>query len=591
MPWEGWLTIGAATLATAAIASGSVPPDLALLAALALLLLAGVLPPEEAFAGLAHPATVSVACLLVMAAGVRETGAVDALGARLLGKPGKSETATLRRATGGTALLSAFLNNTPIVAMAVPVVLDWTRRSGASPRRILMPLSFAAVLGGTCTLVGSSTHLLVAALAERHTPGLRFGLFDLAWLGVPATVLGLFYLWVLSPRLLGQAAALRPSAPEGAREYTVRMRVAPGSAVEGLTIEEAGLRHLPGLYLVEVQRGGQVLAAVGPHVRLCAEDRLLFTGIVEGVADLRRIRGLEPEEHGAEGPLAGHPDRHLVEAVVGWGSTLAGRSVRESRFRTLYHAAILAVHRHGERVVSKVGDIVLRHGDVLLLEAPPGFVTRHRHDPAFALLREVEGSRPPRHERAPVALALLLGSVAATALGWLPLLTATLLGAGGMVATRCLRGVQARRALDTRLLLTLGAAMGLGLALERSGAAASLAETLLRPAASLGTVSFYAAVFAIGSLLSSVVTNAAAAAMILPVAATAAEDAGIGIAPVALVVMVATSAAFATPAAYQTHMMVYGPGGYRGRDFLRLGLPLQLLVGVSTVLAAAMRWP
>ncbi len=588
MGWEGWLTVLGALLATTSLALGWAPPDLALLSVLAVLLLAGVLPPEDAFAGFAHPATVTVACMLVLAAGIRETGAVDSLGRRLLGRDGAGNRA-LVRLLSGAALLSAFLNNTPIVAMAVPVVTDWARRHGESVARLLMPLSFAAVLGGLCTLLGSSTHLLVAALAERHAPGLRIGIFEVGWLGVPSALVGLLYLWWAAPRML-RGARSAPPAATSARAYTVRMRVADDAPIVGRSIEEAGLRHLPGLYLVEVQRADQVLAAVGPHVRLRAGDRLLFTGIVDSVADLRRIRGLVPDEAAAE-PLQAHPERHLVEAVVGWGSPLVGRSVRQSRFRTRYHGAILAVHRQGQRIDAKVGDIVLQAGDVLLIEALPGFVARNRHDPAFALVGAVEGSRPPRHERAGWALGILLGTVFAAGLGWLPLVTATLLGSGAMVASRCLRGEHARRALDLRLLLTLGASIALGTAFERTGAARSVADTLLAPAATMGAVGLYAAVFLAGSLLSSLVTNAAAGAVLLPIAASAADASGVPLRPVVLLVMVSVSAAFATPVAYQTHMMVYGPGGYRASDFARLGLPLQLLVGVVAVAVAAWRWP
>ncbi len=588
MGWEGWLTVLGALVGTASLALGWVPPDLALLSVLAVLLLAGVLGPEDAFAGFAHPATVTVACMLVLAAGIRETGAVDSLGRRLLGRDERGDGPLLRLLAGAT-LLSAFLNNTPIVAMAVPVVTDWARRHRESAARLLMPLSFAAVLGGLCTLLGSSTHLLVAALAERHVPTLHIGLFEVGWLGVPSALAGLLYLWWASPRLL-RGAGSPPPAASAARAYTVRMRVAEDAPFVGRSIEEAGLRHLPGLYLVEVQRGDQVLAAVGPHVRLRAGDRLLFTGIVESVADLRCIRGLVPDEEAAE-PLQGHPERHLVEAVVGWGSPLVGRSVRQSRFRTRYHGAILAVHRQGQRVDAKVGDIVLQPGDVLLIEALPGFVARNRHDPAFALVGAVEGSRPPRHERANWALGILLGTVFVAGMGWLPLVTATLLGSGAMVASRCLRGEHARRALDLRLLLTLGASLALGTAFERTGAARVVAEALLAPAATLGAVGLYGAVFLAGSLLSTLVTNAAAGAVLLPVAASAADAAGLPLRPVVLLVMVSVSAAFATPVAYQTHMMVYGPGGYRASDFARLGLPLQLLVGVVAVAMAAWRWP
>ncbi|MCB9598694.1 MAG: SLC13 family permease [Sandaracinaceae bacterium] len=587
MEWEAWLTLAGTAVMVVAMARGVASPDLVLLAGLTVFVATGVLPVADAFVGFSNHGMLSVAALFVVAAGVRETGGLDAVLRRVLGRPRRLAEAQLRMMLP-VAAVSSLVNNTPVVAMMVPVVVDWARRTGLPASRLLIPLSYASILGGTCTLIGTSTNLVVYGMLRDHAPDAEIGMFDIAWLGVPALLVGLGYVLLAARRLPDRAGAAELA--ERPREYTVAMRVLEGSVVVGQTIEEAGLRHLPGLFLVEIERDGTITPAVGPDTRLRADDHLLFVGIVESVIDLRRIPGLVPATDQVDKLTTPRPGRTLIEAVVGVASSLQGKSVRALGFRTRYGAAIIAVHRNGARVSGKIGDIVLLAGDTLLLEAAESFLKRYRNDSSFALVTAVEGSRPPALEKAPIAIGILVVMVTLTTLEIVPLLVSSLIAAGAMLATRCLTGPDARRSLDVSTLVTIAAAFGVGAALERSGAAGAVARILVDVAAPYGHVAILAAIYVATMLLTELITNNAAAALTFPLVVAVCESSGLPLIPAALVTMMAASASFSTPIGYQTNLMVYGPGGYRFGDFLRFGIPLQLVLGVVVVGVAAALW-
>lgn len=588
MGWEAWVTVAITLAMVFAMARSLADPDLVLLGGLTVLVAIGIVPIGRAFSGFANEGVLTVGALFVVAAGVRETGGLDGLLRRVLGRPTRLATAQLRMMIPVTSV-SAFLNNTPVVAMMVPVVTDWARRTSLPVSRLLMPLSYASIFGGTCTLIGTSTNLVVYGLARQADPGLEIGMFDIAVLGVPTMIAGILYVLIASPRLLPDRSGSQDLV-ERPREYTVAMRVEPGSPVVGQRIEEAGLRHLPGLFLVEIERGGELMPAVDPDTRIHAGDHLLFVGVVDSVVDLRRIRGLVPATDQVDKLAHARPDRRLLEAVVGAGSSLAGTNIRELRFRTRYEAAIIAVHRNGERVTGKVGDIVLSAGDVLLLEAPPSFLARYRNDSSFALVTEVAGSAPLQHDKSALALWLLVAMIVVSALELMPLLIAALLTAGAMLVTGCLSAPQAQRSVELRVLVAIAAAFGVGAALETSGAAGAIGGALVAIATPLGPLATLAAIYIGTALLTELITNNAAAALMFPLAAAAAESAHLPLAPVALVVMMAASASFSTPIGYQTNLMVYGPGGYRFGDFLRFGIPLQILLAAVALTIAGLLW-
>eukprot|EP00913_Durusdinium_trenchii_P023349 g21927.t1 len=530
---------------------------------------------------------ITVAVLFVVAEGLQQTGGVSFAGQRLLGQPRGLRSAQTRLMLPAAAM-SAFMNNTPVVAMTMPIVGDWAKKYRLSVTHLLMPLSYAAILGGLCTLVGTSTTLIVNGLLIRENhPGL--GMFEVAWVGVPAAVIGLVYLLACTKWLLPER---RPAIQQlnDPREYTVEMIVEPASPLIGKTIEEAGLRHLPGMYLIEIDRDGHILAAVASSERLLANDRLIFVGIVESVVDLRKIPGLKPAAD-QQFQLTGRgSDRCLVEAVVSNSCPYLHTTIRDAHFRSHYNAAVIAVARDGRRIRKKIGDIRLMPGDTLLLEATPGFLELQRNSRDFFLVSRVENSTPPRHERAWIARTILLAMVVVVAAGTLSMLKAAMAAAGLMIVTRCCRGSEAKRSIDLGVLLTIGAGLGIGKSLEVSGAATILAEYLIhaigqRPLLTLGVI------YLVTMVLTNIITAKAAAVLLFPIAVAAAHSLNADIMPFTMGVVVAAAASFATPIGYQTNLMVYGPGGYRISDFLRVGGPLSLLVAVVSIAIIPFVWP
>ncbi|MEZ4382900.1 MAG: SLC13 family permease [Nannocystaceae bacterium] len=588
MSWEAWASLAVLGASVAAMARGAWAPDLVLVAAMTILLVLGVITPAEAAAGFANEGMLTIAALLVVAAGVESTRALQWIVARVLARP-RSVTGAQARVMLPTAVMSALVNNTPVVAMMLPLVQSWSRRCQISVSKLLLPLSWAAILGGTLTLIGTSANLVVTGLAVERYPDLTWSLFEITPIGLLVAAVGLLYVLVAARWLLPTRAQQAPSL-DSARDYCVGFRVAADAPIIGETIEDAGLRHLPGLFLAEIDRDGETLAAVPPDTRLRAGDLLVFVGVLESVMDLRKIRGLRPTAHDQVRKLGIRSgDRLLVEAVIGLGSALAGTSVRDAAFRTRYRAAIIAVHRGGERLTGKIGDVVLRFGDTLLLEAHSSFLERHRDDRSFALVHPVEGSAPVRHERGGLVLLLLAAMVGLTASGALSMLAAALACGVAMLVSRCLTATEARRALDVGLLLTIAASLALGQALVSSGAAQALADGIVAAAAPFGALGVLVGVYLAVTLLTEMISNTAAAALLFPVAMAAGEAAGIAPRPMCYVVMFAASASFMTPLGYPTNLMVYGPGGYRFADYLRFGAPMQLLVGAVTV-AAVYGW-
>ena len=587
---DAWITVGLVALMVLAMMRNLAGPDMILTGGLSILLALEIVNPTQAFAGFANTGMLPIAVLFVVAAGVQETGGLDFVVTRALGQPRSVPVAQLRMMVP-VAGVSAFLNNTPVVAMMVPIVTEWSRRIGINPGKLFIPLSYAAIVGGSCTIIGTATNLVVYGLTQQRMPELHVPLFEISQLGLPAAVASMAYIALASRWLLPERGSIR-EVVASAREYTVAMRVEDNAPVAGKTIEDAGLRQLPALFLIEIERSdGEIRPAPGPNVHLRAGDRLLFAGVIDSVRDLQRIRGLVPVEGDQARKLADpRPNRRLVEAVVAGSSRLTRQNVRESRFRTHYNAAIIAVHRQGERLREKIGDIVPEAGDTLLLDTGPGFLEAFRDDPTFALVSEVENSAPRLHERAPIATGLLLSMVAVSAFGLLPLLTAAMLAAGLMVATRCITPNQARKAIDLRVLLTIASAFGVGAALKESGAAAVIAQEVVAAAEPFGPIGLLTAIYATTMVLSAVVTTNAGAVLMFPIAYAAAERAGIEFKPFMYCLMLAASANFMTPIGYQTNLMVYGPGHYRFSDFTRFGLPLQVLVGIVTVGPATVLW-
>ena len=587
MAWEGWFTVLVLIGVVAALARELAGADLIVMFGLVALASVGVLTPAETFQGFSNPAVPTIGALFIVSAGLRETGVLEDVVSRVFGGA-RQERPALLRMCPPIAGMSAFLNNAPIVAMMTPVVIDWAQRHALSPSRLLIPLSYAAMLGSTTTLIGTSVILTVAGLM--HTAGMvPMGFFELAWAGVPICTVGLAYLIFVASRRLPRRLDPAARFEEQRREYTTNMRVDPDCRLIGSSIEEAGLRHLQGLFLVEIDRGTHIVTPVSPDEVVCEGDHLVFAGVVSTIATLQRIPGLTAvEETTADLEMR---DRRLIEAVVSNSSPLIGQSIRDASFRTMYDAAVIAVHRNGERVGGKIGDVVLRPGDTLLLQTGSGFLRVHRNSQDFFLVSEFDApSRPSRRKRR-IAVAVLAVMVASVVSGLLPISIAAFLAAGALVATRCLSGTQARQSVEWGILIVIGAGFGIAFAMEKTGTAGQLAQILLVTAGPYGPLVTLAVIYAATLLLAELLHHAAAAAIMFPVAIAAATQLGVEPRGFAMGVALAATCAFANPTTYQTHLIVYGPGGYRFADFVRVGLPLDALCGAVALFCIPRAWP
>ena len=597
--WEAWFTVGVVCLLVTGLVRNWGPPDLLALGSLTLLIVVGqvhrvLLPgvatklpsPEEAIARFGSPSLITVGVLFVIVTGLTQTGAMALLTQRLIARP-ESELQAQFRILPPVAALSAFLNNTPIVAMFLPVIDDLCRKRGLSQSRLYLPLAYAATFGGMCTLIGTSTNLIINdEIAKEGLP--RLGMFELAWVGLPCALLGLTYVFVFSSKLVPDRKPAI-SLTDDPREYSVEMIVAPNGPLVGKTVEEAGLRHLPGLFLFEIDRDREVMPAPAPDTTLHASDRLVFVGIIESVVDLKKMRGLTPPDDQTFKLDQPEIKRCLIEAVVSDRCPLVGKTIRDGRFRTTYNAAVLAIARSGERINAKLGDVVLQAGDTLLLESHTGFANHQRNSPDFFLVSSIENSAPVRHAQARVALLIMVTMVVTVTVGLLDLMTAAMVAAGTMIITRCCTGREARRSVDISLLLVIGAALGIGEALRSTGAATSIAEGLVDLAGGNERLVLLAIYF-VTMLFTELITNNAAAVLMFPIALAAAQKLGVDPMPMIVSIMIAASAAFATPFGYQTNLMVYGPGGYRFSDYLRFGIPLSLLFMLVSVILVPVIW-
>jgi di/tricarboxylate transporter len=538
---------------------------------------------------MANEGMLTVAALFVVAAAVERTGALASLVDRALGRPQSLASAQVRTMVAPAAL-SAFMNNTPVVALMVPAIRDWAKKHRLSVSKLLMPMNAAVILGGLCTLIGTSTNVVVSGLVAAKT-GRTLGMFEITWLGVPLLIAGLAYLLVASKsRYLLKDRRPAMSQSDDPRQYSLEMLVEPGSPLVGRTIEEAGLRGLEGLFLMEIDRAGHVMAAVAPTERLEAGDRLVFVGVVDSVVELQKIRGLRPatdQVFQLDGPRS---ERVLVEAVVSNTCPLVGQTIREGRFRSTYDAVVIAVARNGERLQMKIGDIALEPGDTLLLEASPTFLDRQRSSRHFYLVSEVSGSTPPRHDRAWIACTVLAAMVLAATFELVPMVAAAFVAAAAVLITGCISSNEARRSIEWESLLLIAASFGLAKAMEKTGLDESIARSTIA-AAGDGPHAVLAAIYFVTMLFTELMSNNAAAVLLFPIAWQTATDLGVNPMPFVMAVTVAASCGFATPMGYQTNLMIYGPGGYKFSDYLRFGGPLNLLVMAITVLLAPLIWP
>ncbi len=564
--------------------------DVVAMLSLAALVVFRILPPERALSGFSSPATVTVACMFVLSAGLKESGFVRVLGDRLLRHGPSSEWGLLLVVALLIGPISAFINNTAAVAVFLPIVMQVCRGHGVSPSKVLMPMAFFAILGGTCTLIGTSTNILVTSMAAAR--GVRpFGMFEFSPLGLVVFAVGAVYLLVVGRRMLPPRVEAEPRV-EGSSltRYLGEVRVVSGSPLVGRTLVEAAVAERYGIEVLGVVgAGGVAVPAVDPP-RLAAGDTLLVKASARTLVGLPPAAGLAVRtgKHLSDADLRA-VDSVVLRAVVPPNSRLEGRTVKGVDFRNRYGATALALHRVGEEVVDTVGRVRLRVGDELLVLAPRANLDRLRAQGDLLVLTEEDSPLPPA--KAVVAAATVAGVVTTAATGVLPVAAAALVGCAVLVLTGCLPAHKVHESVDWKVVVLLGAIIPLGAALESSGAAAEAVRGILWLVGDRGPRVVLGAFTLATYLLTGFMSNNATAALMVPIVLSTAQAMGVDGRPFLVAVMFAASAAFYTPVGYQTNLLVYGPGGYRFGDYTRVGGPLNLVFWAIVTLLTPVLFP
>lgn len=548
----------------------------------------GVLQTDIVLNNFANEGVITIAAFFIIAAGLRETGFLQIVSQNILKSP-KSILSAQNRIIWPTAVISAFMNNTPVVAMLLPAIDEWARRNGLSISKLLIPLSYASILGGACTLIGTSSNLIVNGWLIDELGHSGLGIFEISMVGIPIAIFGILYILVSSRWLLIDRTPVIHH-DDDSRQYTVEMLVEDNSILAGKSIEQAGLRGLNGLYLIEIDRDGEILPAVSSEIILHENDRLVFAGVIDSVVDLQNLRGLIPATNQIFKLSEPRRRRHLIEAVVSNKCPLVGQSIREGKFRTNYNAAVIAVARSGERINKKIGDIVLKVGDVLLLEARSNFLEQQKNSADFYLVSSVSDSPFVEHDLGYLSITLLGAMVIAVGTGLVSILTGALITAALMILTGCCTPSQARRAIDLETILVIVAALSLGKAIELSGLANNFADFIMSvfgnsPELMLSTI------FITTMILGNLITSKASAVLMLPIVLAISESMGVSIMPFIIAVMIASATALATPIGYPTNLMIFGIGGYKFKDYLIMGIPLSIGIWIIATLLIPIFWP
>jgi di/tricarboxylate transporter len=542
-----------------------------------------ILTPKEIMNGFGNEQVAIIIMLLLLGDIIRKTDMIDKLLDRLF-KHTSTQKGFLARLTFFVGGISAMMNDTPLVAIMMPYVHSWSKRNNIKPSKLLIPLSYAAILGGCVTLIGTSTNLIVSGMVkdQQIIPGLQpVGLFDFSVAGLPMLIIGTLYLIIFSNRLLPDREDAMSNFSEKSREYLVEAEIRTRSEIIGKTIEEAKLRSLPGLYLVEITRGEEHLTAVSPNIVLQEGDVLVFAGDTATIADMINSNsGLTLKQVGMY-----KKKRHteVMELVISQNATMVNKTVKEANFRNLFDAAILAVHRNGERIPGKIGNVRLKAGDVLLVLAGDDFPERSKISNEFYLLTRVAEFMNLKWYKNLVLFGGAAAAIIFSALGFISLFMALLILMVLILSLKIVSPKELPKSIDYNLALIIVLAIAFGTAMTKTGIADIIAHFFIDIFKPFGAVGLLAGIFLITNLLGSYITAKAAAALIFPISVTAAIQAGLPTMPFVLIVAHAAAANFITPMGFQTNLMVYGPGGYNFKDYFKIGWPLALIYGIVSV--------
>lgn len=582
--WPAIITLTVVAVMFVLFVSEAYSTETVAISGAAVLLAAGVLTIDDFLIAVANPAPIAIAAMFIISGALVRTGALDAATQALTVSATSRPVLTLAGLAGFTLVASAFMNNTPVVLILIPVATQLAATMDAKPSKLLIPLSYVAIMGGVCTLIGTSTNLLVDGVARAE--GLqRFTLFEITPLALLLAAIGITFLAIFAPRVLPNRDALNSYLGERKDpKFMTEVVAVEGSPIIGQRPLEIDFFKQQGMRVIDVLRGDASLRRDFASVVIEVGDRIVIRTGVDELLTLRETHKLALVDE------ISSQETVTVEALISPDCKLVNVRLGERRLRRRYGVYPLAVHRRNDRVGDRIDDVVLKVGDTLLLEGAPADLRRVSEDLNLIDLTEPKG-RSYRRGRAPIVLATLAGVVGASALGILPISAAAIIGVAIVLLTRCIDADEAFEQVDGRLLALIFAMLAIGKALQTSGAAELIAGSLAPLLIGLAPWIALWLVYLIASTMTELLSNAAVAVVVTPIAITLAGQMGVDPRPFVVAVMLAASLSFATPIGYQTNTMVYSPGGYKFTDFMRLGVPMNLGMGLIASLLIPVLWP
>jgi di/tricarboxylate transporter len=580
-----------AVVAVILFATEKLSVDIVALLIMSLLLILGIISPTEGISGFSNQATVTVAAMFIISEALFKTGAVTYIGKLTSTIFKRSYWLGLVTVMFGVGFFSAFINNTPVVAIFIPILLGVAKELKVSASKLLMPMSFASMFGGVCTLIGTSTNILVSSIAEQEGQP-PFSMFELAPFGVILFFIGAVYMLAVGIRLIPERRA------EGdlietfrLQEYITELVLLSNSSSVGKSIKFAPLVKDIDLSIIEIQRDDEVIHLPSPEEILRANDVLRVRCDLERFKKIREREGvlLKPRYKFRDEDIEAE-DTKLVEAVVALNSYSIGKSLKELQFRENFGATVLALRHRGKLMRETLADTELNAGDALLLEVKADRFNQLSQNPSFIITSEIKRERFRKRKLIP-ALLIVLGVVLTATLGIMPIVVSSIVGALLLILVGCITIEESYKAIEWRIVILLAGVLTLGIALEKTGAAKLVSELIVEYVGSWGgKVGLVSAFFLLTSLLTGVMSNNATAALLAPIAIATANSLGANPRPFLVAVMVAASASFMTPVGYQTNTLIYGPGQYRFADFLKVGTPLNLILWIAATFLIPYFW-
>lgn len=574
-----WIVLGVIVLLIIGLILDKIRPHILFLGAALLLMVLGILQPKEFLGAFANESIATIFILILITAALNKSFNVIKYLDKFFTQKRNLKIFTFQM-TSVVALMSSVMNNTPIVALLIPYVIRWSEKMNVSASKLLIPLSYAAIVGGMITLIGTSTNLVLNGFIESKG-GQSFAFFDFLIPGLLVTVFGVLYLSSIGYHLLKSRRNPLDMVKDNLKEYLVEVSLSQDSIQVGRSLNEAGLRNLRGVYLVEILRNGKTISPVSPDEILEQHDRLFFAGDTTDIVEIIK------EDSGFQFPKTKRfnldGDLEIVETLIPYNSNLAGKTLKESSFREVYDAAVIAIHRNGERLRGKLGELKLEYGDLMLLTAGKNFNTLNStNSNLYKLGIKSQLGKTPQWKGITLLIISAL-SIAGIVTGFFSFFVGILLILATFFGLKLMSHQELVKNLNTDLLLILGSAIALGSAFIETGGAKFVADEVIYIFSMYGNTSVIFGIFILTVLLTAFITNAAAISIVFPIAYEMSHSLTIAPEAIYLAIAFGASCSFITPFGYQTNLMVYGPGGYKFNDFVRIGLPMTVIYSIVSL--------